>query len=222
MSGFKCPYCNHVIALNTSTCSVRAIDFRIIYNPAVTDNYDPYAILLTYYRCPNCGEESIVVDGKGTKMQGLHKWIRPSSIAIQYPDYIPEQIRSDYEEAAAIKDLSPKASATLARRCLQGMIRDFWNIHDKPNLYQEIDAIKEKVAPSTWKALDATRKLGNIGAHMEKEIDRIIEIDPFEAERLIKLIELLMKEWYINRHDSELLLDEIVAISEEKQICKRE
>jgi hypothetical protein len=47
------------------------------------------------------------------------------------PDYIPEQIKDDYYEACSILNLSPKASATLARRCLQGMIRDFWGITKK-------------------------------------------------------------------------------------------
>jgi len=54
--------------------------------------------------------------------------LRPQSSAIPQPDYIPEQIKNDYEEACSILSLSPKASATLARRCLQGMIRDFWGI----------------------------------------------------------------------------------------------
>src|SRR4051794_16321199 len=52
----------------------------------------------------------------------------PASDAKVFPDYVPGVIRADYSEACAIKKLSPKASATLARRCLQGMIRDYWGI----------------------------------------------------------------------------------------------
>ena len=37
-----------------------------------------------------------------------------------------------------------------------------------------------------------------------------------EAEKLIKLIELLMEKWYIARHDEEELLNEIVEIRNEK------
>ena len=47
------------------------------------------------------------------------------------------------------RELSAKAAATLARRCLQGMIRDYWDIA-KISLKQEIDAIKDKVDPLTW------------------------------------------------------------------------
>ena len=45
----------------------------------------------------------------------------------------------------------------------------------------EIDAIKDKVDPLTWKSIDATRKIGNIGAHMEKDINLIVDVDPKEA-----------------------------------------
>jgi hypothetical protein len=93
----------------------------------------------------------------------------PWSTARVFPDYIPQQIRSDYAEACAIRDLSPKASATLARRCLQGMIRDFWKTK-KNRLAAAIKAIETKVDSTTWKATDAVRKVGNIGAHMEQDV----------------------------------------------------
>jgi hypothetical protein len=48
----------------------------------------------------------------------------PSSSAKTFPNYVPKVILDDYNEACLIRDLSPKASATLSRRCLQGMIRD--------------------------------------------------------------------------------------------------
>ena len=61
----------------------------------------------------------------------VKRWrLIPESDAKVFPDYIPQQIREDYVEASKIKELSPKASATLSRRCLQGMIRDFWGTPD--------------------------------------------------------------------------------------------
>lgn len=133
-------------------------------------------------------------------VKDINTIIKPNSLAKQFPDYIPETIRNDYEEAYAILHLSPKASATLSRRCLQGMIHDFWDIKLK-NLNQEISALKDKIPADLWSSIDALRQLGNIGAHMEKDTDVIVDIDPNEAESLIKLIELLMKEWYINREE---------------------
>ena len=129
----------------------------------------------------------------------LQSWaLIPASSGRNFPDYIPEAIRSDYLEACAIKALSPKASATLARRCLQGMVRNFWDV--KPGrLFEEINQIKDKVDPSIWSAIEAVRKFGNIGAHMEKNIDVIVDVDPKEAELLISLIERLLEDWYIAR-----------------------
>lgn len=72
---------------------------------------------------------------------------------------------------------SPKASATLSRRCIQGMIRDRWEVKES-TLFHEIDAIKDKIDPRTWAAINSVRQIGNIGAHMEKDIDLIVEIDP--------------------------------------------
>jgi Domain of unknown function (DUF4145) len=45
----------------------------------------------------------------------------PPSSAKPQPDCIPQPIRDDYYEACSIRDLSPKASATIIRRCLQGI-----------------------------------------------------------------------------------------------------
>src|SRR4051812_26791478 len=59
----------------------------------------------------------------------IEDWILvPESRAKPQPEFIPAPLRADYFEACRIRDLSPKASATLARRCLQGMIRDFCGI----------------------------------------------------------------------------------------------
>ena len=96
------------------------------------------------------------------------------------------------------------------------MIHDFWGIKEK-NLNAEITSLKSRISPSLWKAIDGIRTLGNIGAHMESDINVIVDIDSGEAEKLLKLIEHLIKEWYINRHDAEILFNEVNAISDEKK-----
>lgn len=140
----------------------------------------------------------------------------PRYVHKSYPDYIPKQIRDDYTEASDIIDLSPKAAATLFRRCLQGMIHDFWNIHEK-NLNAEISKLKDKVSLPLWSAIDGLRKMGNIGAHMEHDVNLIVDIDTLEAQKLQKLIELLFDKWYIARHDEEKLLNDISDTSDKKQ-----
>jgi hypothetical protein len=150
----------------------------------------------------------------------LQEWaLIPLSDAKVFPDYVPAVIRTDYSEACAIKKLSPKASATLARRCLQGMIRDYWGI-TKARLIDEIEAIKDKVDPLTWQAIDAVRHIGNIGAHMEKDINVIIDVDSDEAGQLIGLIELLVKDWYVTRHERQERLRGIAELANVKKAAK--
>jgi hypothetical protein len=139
----------------------------------------------------------------------------PPSSAKVFPDYVPEPIREDYVDACKISDLSLKASATLSRRCLQGMIRNFWGI-SKARLIDEIEAIEDKTDKLTWEAIDSVRKIGNIGAHMEKDINVIVDVDPEEAQLLIGLIELLVKDWYVTKHDREERLKAIAGISAAK------
>ena len=141
--------------------------------------------------------------------------IKPQSHAKQFPSYIPQVIIADYKEACLIQSLSPKASATLARRCLQGIIRDFWKVNER-NLFTEINAIQEKVAPQTWEAINAVRLVGNIGAHMEKDINLIIDVEPNEAEALIKLIEMLIKDWYIAKQERSNNLTSVIDMANQK------
>lgn len=101
------------------------------------------------------------------------------------------------------------------------MIRDFWKINRR-NLKEEIEEIKDKVDPDTWRAVDAVRKLGNIGAHMEKDVNIIIDVDPDEASKLSWLIEVLIRDWYIARHERQEALNEIVNIPHAKEAKKVE
>ncbi len=88
-------------------------------------------------------------------------------------------------------------------------------------MYEEISALEEKVSPSQWKALDGLRKLGNIGAHMEEDVNLIIDIDPDEAKKLLQLIELLLDKWYITRHEEEELCEGITQIADEKELQRK-
>ncbi|MFQ5839200.1 MAG: DUF4145 domain-containing protein [Candidatus Methylomirabilales bacterium] len=140
----------------------------------------------------------------------------PPSAAKVFPDYVPKPIIDDYQEACLIKDLSPKSAATLARRCLQGMIRNYHGIKRK-RLLDEINELKGRVDSLTWQAIDAVRSVGNIGAHMEQDINLIVEVEPDEAAQLIHLIEILVRDWYITRHEREERLKSIVAVGEAKE-----
>jgi hypothetical protein len=107
------------------------------------------------------------------------------------------------------------------------MIRNFWQVSRPPEhkgpwrLVEEIKAIENKVDPNVWAAIDAVRKVGNIGAHMEQDVNVVIDIEPEEAEKLIWLVELLIEQWYIRKHETELKLAEIKGIGDSKVDTKK-
>lgn len=216
MSGFKCPFCSMIIPLTHDTLSVRNPSFESSSDTQRYIGESESHLELSFIRCPNCGEYTISAKWKGSAVDDVDVTIRPKSIAYKFPDYIPQAIRSDYEEACSIVNLSPKASATLSRRCLQGMIRDFFQV-SKANLFEEINAIKDKIPTEQWAVLDGLRRIGNIGAHMERDINLIVDIEPGEAQKLIKLIELLLQQWYIERHNQQELYADIIGIDQAKQ-----
>ena len=212
-----CPFCNATVLSNT-------IQRYFLYHgtseePSLNDACE---LLVSGTFCPNCRRTIFTAKYTGLKMpKNTIIPIYPLSPARQFPDYIPESIRQDYEEAYSILSLSPKASATLSRRCLQGMIRDFWKISER-TLFEEITALKDKIPASQYQAIDALRQLGNIGAHMEKDTNLIIDIEPQEAQYLLKLIELLLQQWYVERHEQEKLYADIVDTNTIKQSCRND
>ncbi|MGB8296844.1 MAG: DUF4145 domain-containing protein [Polyangia bacterium] len=100
------------------------------------------------------------------------------------------------------------------------MIRDFWQIK-KSNLAAAIRALKSKVDEAEFDAIDSVRKVGNIGAHMEKNVNLIVDVDLGESEKLLRLIEVLLDEWYVRRHKKAELLASVREIAEEKGAIRK-
>lgn len=223
---WKCPYCGHYTVIDIEK---RYSSFRHEFD--MENKFGFQVVNGHVIVCPNsnCREFTLSlslhdhknVSGQWKDQKAKQTWrLRPESIAKPYPDYIPDPLKQDYNEACLIVDKSPKASATLARRCLQGMIRDFWGV-SKARLIDEIEGIKDKVDGDTWEAIDSLRKIGNIGAHMEKDINLIVDVDPDEAALLINLIETLFDEWYITRHDRQERMGKIKALASSKDQEKK-
>jgi hypothetical protein len=224
----KCPYCKSFFVIGSQNHDVFYDTFRLS---------NEYESSLTYvtnvFVCPNEKCKKLIINSElytstrnpyTTSIDLIElivsKKILPKYVSKQYPDYVPKQIIDDYNEAISIIEDSPKASATLSRRCIQGMIRDYWEV-SKSRLIDEIHAIKDKVDSVTWKAIDATRNIGNIGAHMEKDVNIIIDVDPNEAQLLIELIEYLIETWYIEKHERDEKLNKLIKLGEEKEKLKK-
>ncbi len=222
----RCPFCGHHGTITEDRFS------HAIHRFEHGNKHGMQAFETSVFVCPNeaCREYTLMAELADTKWNGSTReyatadpkanWeLIPPGAYKQFPSYVPAPILADYREACLIRELSPKASATLARRCLQGMIRDFWGVA-KSRLVDEIDALRVKVDALTWDAIDAVRSIGNIGAHMEKDINLVVEVDPDEAGLLIGLIETLITEWYVNRHERERRMARLVDVAKEKKDAK--
>lgn len=216
---WTCPYCNR-------PCTLGDADIRVMSDSVwVNEKYGSYMSDTIVIVCPNpeCEQQAISLrlhkwDARSDKRVGqIFSWsLLPESEAKPFPDYIPVQILDDYREACLIRNKSPKASATLSRRCLQGIIRDFWSI-TKARLVDEINELQDKIDPVTWDAINSVRHVGNIGAHMEKDVNLIIDVEPEEAGLLIWLLETLLTDWYIQRHERQQRMTGLVKLAEEKK-----
>ena len=235
---WTCPYCRTAQVVVDENSDSGSIRFYTGEKPPNRLGIDAHAICCAN---PECKMHTVTLEVKrwGNNPGGGYSWLNqkpdfarqvlPESSAKPQPEFIPHPLVEDYTEACKIRDLSPKASATLARRCLQGMIRDFAGIK-KGRLIDEINALKalvdkdtapKGVSSESVEAIDAVRTIGNIGAHMEKDINLVIDVEPEEAQILIELIETLFDEWYIERAKRKQRFEKISAIAAEKDTQKK-
>jgi Domain of unknown function (DUF4145) len=230
---WTCPYCQRPQVVSTTNYSANKHTIRVGYSDDEADQLTGLRSVAIACLNATCRRMTLTAalhnrdDAEPIDYMDppLQTWsLLPDSFAKPQPDFIKAALREDYEEACKVKNLSPKASATLARRCLQGMIRDFCGI-SKNRLIDEIKELRKSldngtaakgVTHESVDAIDAVRSVGNIGAHMEKDVDLIVEIDPGEAQMLIDLIEMLFQEWYVERDKRRRRLAEITALSAQK------
>lgn len=77
------------------------------------------------------------------------------------------------------------------------------------------------VSDDSIEALEAIRKVGNIGAHMEADINVIVEVDPDEAKILLSVIEQLFADWYGERETRKNRFSAAKALADAKASEKR-
>lgn len=147
----------------------------------------------------------------------------PEGKLLQLPDDVPEEIRITYKEAVAVAEISGRAGAAMARRCLQGVVRDFFQIppNKRGNLGAELSYVRDKIDPQLWDDIAALRSIGDIGAHMDNNVNEIIDVSPNEARILIRLLETLFSDWYIARAKRRLHSAELAALLGEKRTAQK-
>ncbi|AGI69458.1 hypothetical protein OAN307_c40400 [Octadecabacter antarcticus 307] len=84
----------------------------------------------------------------------------------------------------------------------------------------DADDAPKGVSDDSVEAIDHVRKIGNIGAHMEKDIGVIVSVEPEEAQLLIELIESFVDEWYVSRNTRTARFGKLKALATSKEDLK--
>jgi len=228
---WRCPHCEHDVTITDQRYTEETSD------SGMGSEDGALAVRSQFLVCPNteCRHATVLValeeykhsqpDGRRHVVKKLGSWrLKPWGAARAFPDYVPAAVRADYEEACSIVELSAKAAATLARRAVQGIVRHFWKV--KPgHLKDEIDAVEKMVGhgvdPETFQTLHAIRELGNIGAHPERDINLIVEVEPGEAELLLQAVETLIDDTYIARRKREEHRGAVERLRQEKLAARK-
>ena len=154
--------------------------------------------------CPKCKKESIEIGTSGSQSE-------PSGWRMIHPVgasrgpvrcEVPVVVASDYVEACNVLPISVKASAALARRCLQNILHG--NSYKSRDLAQEIDLLLKEPDPARGislrlrQTIDGIRNFGNFSAHPidDKTTLQIIDVELHEAEWCLETIEELFEHFY--------------------------
>jgi hypothetical protein len=135
------------------------------------------------------------------------------------PPEVPEHIAQDYREATRCTSLSSKASATLARRCLQALIRDIYRPKGMPKLKRLVDEIEwvEKnsdIIDEIKGALHSLRLAGNFGAHPDQNEDDEVVLYDLPSDVLdgcFTLLEELFQIHYVQPKQRSQRIEKLTA-----------
>jgi len=157
-------------------------------------------VILTGASCPECGRLILTIQTRGTEHVPAEEHVLwpLQSTRPPVPKEVPQHIATDYEEAALLLNLSPKASAALSRRCLQTVLREAGNA-DQYNLSKQIEAVIPTLPTYVAENIDAIRNIGNFAAHPIKDehTEVIIEVEPGEAEWNLDVLDQLFDFYYV-------------------------
>lgn len=235
---YKCPYCNDTFTIthdNSSQIRINehfnhhSVGFDKGINIETGGNYfvlngdekhnSAFDVILL--RCPNsnCGKTTIYLNSFGDYFPNYRGQFLPNANITAIPEYVPNNIIKDINEAELILDLSHNASATLSRRSLQAMIRDFHNIEER-TLHKEIEELRNQalITIDEFDVLMALKSIGNYGAHPNEDdvTNLIIDVEYDEAKDLILLIHHFINIWYVTREETKLLFSRVSSSPKNK------
>lgn len=169
--------------------------------------------------CTECNKLIIKMTTYAIPPGGPHQWRqtgekylhpkKPNRKAI--PTTVPNKFSKDYFEAVAILSDSPNASSALSRRVLQHILEEVSKVaKDRLDAQIKESRKKERFDPKLDGLLDYVRKFGNFGTHATKDhADRIIDVEPGEAETMLEIIEALFDYYYLKPEELKKIKEQL-------------
>ena len=159
--------------------------------------------------CPACGQVILVARNTGSEYasRSHHKKLNlllwPDPGARPVPKEVEEEaptLAADFREATTVLPKSKKASAALARRCLQFILREKGGTKST-DLAGQIREVIGTLPPGLGNSVDAIRHVGNFAAHPMKSSNSgaIADVEEEEAEWLLSILEELLDYYYVGR-----------------------
>jgi hypothetical protein len=170
---------------------------------------------LSWMRCGNEDCEQLIIQvheqrvnfvGSAPIVQG-ESWVaRPrfGETKREIPAEVDEPYRRDYQEAAALLEISPRMSAVLSRKILGDLLAEFAGLKMN-SLKAQIDGfIEDQTRPYELREnLHYLREMGDFSAHTQRdEREDIIEVDRDEAEWTLDVIDGLFGYFIVSRRKS--------------------
>ena len=191
-----CPWCSHDV---TPTWNEVSVEYQI--EPSGERSYPEDKIYAAC--CPHCLERLLYFEWGGYSKRITERLYPAGRQARHAPSQVPADIAQDYNEAMAVLELSPKASATLSRRCLQQLLN--FKGCSADNLYGQLRALLDETDPNkrlpeaVRAVVDAIRHFGNFGAHpiQDTETLKIVDVEDYEAEFCLEMLNALFEYYFV-------------------------
>jgi Domain of unknown function (DUF4145) len=203
----QCPYCSIAFSLDGVDAHHSIVRFQgrsVVYGGP---QKEAPSFTFSAHLCPACEQPVMWLNELESDEDALtNRLVRTELLwphVAQYP--VPPEIPSSYKsaltEAAAVLKFSPNASAALSRRALQQVIRERGGVRHA-TLFKEIDEVLASgtLPPYLARDLDVIRRIGNLGAHPEKDTNtgEIVDVEPGEAEWTLSVLDELLKFFFVD------------------------
>lgn len=150
--------------------------------------------------CPECKRAILSLEGS------LHSevllWPKSEPAARPVSEDVPAHIAQMYREASLVLPISPRASASLSRLCLEAVLTEAGGAAAF-HIQGKIEQVRDNVPAYVWQWLHAVRRVAKYGAHYKVgeeeggEEEVVLDVSPEEAGQLLDALDQVFDHYYV-------------------------